>query len=160
MFSCSQKSLEAVDAVLTKFLKFYLGVPVFSNNAITHFITGTVPLSVQLHQMAPHCTGGLAFPPSLHGLQLSFLSANKDCMPYSPVSLIPPYFWHSKVVLSIPFNFHMRKAICRDVFDVVHFDLCSNKQFHVKPSADCICILCGSIAHFYHKYDCVHIVQS
>jgi len=43
--SCSPSSQQTANACFTKFLKTYLGVPYHANNAITHFLTNTCPLS-------------------------------------------------------------------------------------------------------------------
>lgn len=65
--NCSKGSLEETDSVYTCFLKKYLGVPKYCNNAISHYLTSTEPLSIILKKMAPHSTKGLSCPKELTG---------------------------------------------------------------------------------------------
>ena len=74
---------------------------------------------------------------------------------YDPISNIPTYFWHSKTYHAIPTYSHSRKALCQEIFDFKHFDICTNKTFHVKADeAYCRCSVCGKAAARYHQYNC------
>ena len=154
--SCSKASISKVDSSFSKFLKSYLGLPSHTNNAIVHFLTGTVPLSLILKSNISSFTNGLCYPSCLSGLQLSFLSNIPPPEPFSVLEMIPSSFWRSRMVDRLPNNYHYRRAICRDVTDMLHFDLCSDSSFHCKATLDCICMFCGETASAYHHYECTH----
>ena len=72
LHSCCQASRNSINAVFTRYLKRYLGIPMFSNNSIVHHITDTVPLINKLEHQAPTLLSSFTFPNCLSGLQLSF----------------------------------------------------------------------------------------
>ena len=130
--SVSNAALQSLDSVWSKYLKRYLGLPPFTNNAMVMFITNSQPLSESLRCLAPHRTGGLTFPESLSGMQLSFLINNDlDVERYNPVPLIPTAFWSTRIIENIPANAFYRKRLMREVFDLDHKDICKNIKFHV-----------------------------
>ena len=45
---CAKSAWDQLDATFTKYLKSYLGVPKYSNNAIVHHLCGTIPFSVYM----------------------------------------------------------------------------------------------------------------
>ena len=152
--SCSDSSRNAANSSFTKFLKSYLGIPFYSNNSITHFLTGTCPLMITLENIAPHTLGSLIFPPELHGHQLSFLKINDDVKTYDPIPIIPTFFWRSKTFFSLPTTFHYRKQLCYELFDLEHAKLCTNEKFHLIDDETCTCSGCGELMRHYHKYLC------
>jgi hypothetical protein len=109
----SQASMSALNALFTKFLKRYLCLPVFSNNAIIHFITDTRPLFETLILYAHSHPFPASFPPSLSGLPLACLSALPPLphVEYSPLPLIPSPFWLTKVVAHIPLSPTARRLL-------------------------------------------------
>jgi len=152
--SCSNASLRSANATLTKFLKTYLGVPYFANNAITHFLTNTTPLVDRLARLAPQCLGGLAFPPELDGYRLSFLNGPTEREPYDSIKLIPSHFWRSKTFQSLPQNYRNRKSLCREIYDFNHSEICKLDDFHNDITDKCICIGCNEQMTWYHQYFC------
>ena len=44
---------------------------------------------------------------------------------------IPTFFWRSKVASYIPSNAMARRNLCRETTDQLHYNLCSNKDFHL-----------------------------
>ena len=153
--SFSNSAKQSANAVLTKFLKVYLGVPFHANNAIVHYLTNTAPLMHTLQCMASSDTGSFLFPPSLHGYKPSFLSNQQIPEPiYDPIKFIPTYFWRSKICNNLPSYFWNRKQICREIFDLNHQTLCTEKKFHLLDYTSCICLGCGEQMSHYHHYFC------
>jgi len=151
----SNSALQALNAVWTKFLKRYLCLPAWANNAIVYFITNEQPLAQTLQNRARHHYGGLIFPESLSGMKLSFLDHTQhNITPYDPIPLIPTEFWSTRVIQNIPMNKFYRKRLMRELFDVDHMDICTRKNFHVRSEADCICKICSNPAHAYHIQYC------
>jgi len=143
----SQNSIESANAVFTKYLKRYLGIPFHSNNSITHFITNTEPLSIILKNLYPQSFNSLSFPTCLNGLQLSrtiTLPVN-----YNPLPHIPSYFWRSKYPGTLPIYSRSRKVMCEEIYDVTHYDICINPSFHLLDT-NCICMACGDVAMWPH----------
>ena len=152
--SCSKASLSSIDTTFTKFLKGYLGLPNHTNNAIVYLLTDTAPISLVLRYQASSLANGLCYPSCLSGLKLSFLTNIPSPESFPVHELVPSFFWRSRVVVGLPSNFHYRRAICRDVCDIIHYDLCNNQSFHCQPTLECVCKLCGEKASAYHHYDC------
>ena len=146
----SNSAAASVNSMLTKFLKMYLGLPQNCNNTIIYFLTQTSPLIHELMTLVPSLSNNLVFPPCLQGLQLSILKNITEPVPYCPIPDIPSTFWNSRVIHRFPESYRLRRLVCRDVTDYVHFDfICKNKKFHVSPEPSCVCELCGLIAHSY-----------
>ena len=152
----SNAALQSLDALWTKFLKRYLGLPNYANNATVLFITNTQPLSKSLRSRAPHETGGLTFPTSLSGLKLSFLADIEQSVQerYNPIPLIPTTFWNTRTIENIPMTLFYRKRLMREVFDIDHMDVCANSKFHVRSELTCVCKICSKHAHPYHARFC------
>jgi len=72
--NCSKAALQALDAVWTKYLKRYLGLPPYAMNNIVYLLTDTRPFSNTLKSIALQKVGGLVFPDCFSGLKLSFLT--------------------------------------------------------------------------------------
>ena len=148
----SESAMTAVDSVLTKYLKRYLGVPFRANNSITHYICNTEPLSIILQNLYHQSFNSLSFPSSLSGLQLT--QAISQPPKYDPIPLIPSFFWRSNYPGYLPTYSNSRRLLCKEIYDFEHSEYCSNTAFHITPDEDCICIDCGSTVAYYHKYFC------
>ena len=143
-----------MNAVFTKFLKRYLCLPFHASNSICHYITETQPLNVTLESLLPASFSSLNFPEILHGLKLTLNDNNYPESSYDPVPLVPTFFWRSKTYFKIPTYAHSRKALCREIFDVTHHEICANENFHPYATSNCRCGLCGGVASQYHQYFC------
>ena len=152
--SCSAAVLESVNSSFTKFLKRYLGVPYYCNNAITHYITKTIPLTSQLYNLLDSGLGAFRFPISLSGYQISFLGDPRHNEPYDPIEIIPSYFWRSRAYINLPTRFRNRKILMRELFDLDHEIYCTKDSFHFLDEHDCKCKICGQVMSYYHKYFC------
>ena len=148
----SEASMSSLNAVYSKFLKRYLGVNYHASNSITYYLTSTAPLSTILNSLYNNSFSSLSFPSCLHGLQLSRRDIAWE--PYDPIPAIPTHFWRSSYNGSLPIYARNRRQVCREVFDLHHFDICMNGRFHPKPELTCICWLCGETATNYHQYFC------
>jgi len=148
----SEASMCALNAVFSKFLKRYLGVNYHTSNSITHFLTNTAPLTTTLKSLYDDSFTSLSFPTCLHGLKLS--RCDNSCEAYDPVPLVPTHFWRSSYNGTIPVYQRNRRLMCRELYDLHHFDICTNERFHPKPEASCMCWLCGNTATNYHQYFC------
>ena len=153
--NCSNSAIQSLDSLFTKFIKRYLFLKPWTNNATIHFISQTSPLSNSLISRSSNMTNGLVFPPSLSGLQLKILASHKQIEPYNPVPDIPSSFWLSKIFHSLPSSPFYRKKLMKEIFDTGHLDICKNSSFHARIGDDCICISCGEHAHRFHVRFCV-----
>ena len=73
------------------------------------------------------------------------------------IKSIPTYFWKSKVVKVIPEKFDDRRKLCWEITDLVHFERCCNKEFHLIQDINdqCICKNCNEVMeHFHQEYGC------
>ena len=146
-----------IDALLTKFLKRYLGVPYNTSNAIIYHITKLKPFTRLLQELCNERTSGIAFASVLDGMQLSLFNKLPDINEYDEeeeiFKKIPSHFWRSKQIMSLPMNETYRRKICREICDSDHFEHCKLTKFH-NYSTDCICKYCGDHLHPYHvTYD-------
>ena len=153
MGSCSYSTKESANSSFTKFLKTYLGLPYHANNAITHYLTNTCPLLQTLDFLTPHTLSSLSFPPQLSGYKLSFITET-PITPYDPIPLIPSFFWHSRILKSLPSSYRNRKQICRELLDVDHYKYCKTEGFHLLDYNSCICLSCQNNIQHYHLYFC------
>ena len=152
--NCSIGSRKSLDALFTKFVKRYLGLRPWANNAIVHYITGTMPFSIYLQLKSSNMTGSFVFPNCLSGLKLSFLE-HSQIENYWPIPQIPSTFWLSKMFSVIPSAPFYRKKLIAEIFDLQHTDLCQTTTFHPHARDDCLCKFCGELAHMYHYRYCV-----
>ena len=152
---CSDSAMRSLDAVQTKFLKRYMSVKPWSNNAITYHLTGTMPLSRYLRARAQHLTRGFVFPDCMSGLQLSFLheptATGND---FDPIPDIPTTFWCSRTFSALPTNPFYRKKLCHEIFDKQHSEICKTDSFHKWYEPSCYCKFCNEHAHPYHGRYC------
>jgi len=154
IINCAESALQSINSTYTKFLKRYLQIPNFSNNAIVHFLSSTTPLSDKLRNMAPNITGSLSFPHCLHGYKISFLDISPSPSPTDIYKDIPSTFWLSRTFFSLPVCQKSRRRLCRELLDLDHFQICQTTTFHPSPTLSCICTLCGNHAHTYHARFC------
>ena len=152
---CSQASLQALDAVWTKFLKRYLGLPPYANNAIVLYISESRPLSESLKAIASQRLGGLVFPACFSGMKLSFITTAQQTI-YDPIPAIPTTFWMSRYIHSIPYTKFYRHKIMYEIFDIGHKHFCMNTNFHARPEENCKCSKCNEHAHSYHSRYCTN----
>ena len=147
---CSDSSIHRMNSTFTIFLKRYLRIPKTSNNGLTHFITQTHPLSVTLKNSLQKSFLSLTFPAELHG----FRPAIAEFIPSSPVIYnsyehVSSYFWHNSIPTTLPSDPSFRHNILKRTFDSIHYDLCSNRHFHL-PTDSCTCKVClGSCGRFH-----------
>lgn len=154
---CSTGTMNQINSVFTKFLKRYLQVPPFSNNATIYYITDTQPLVTTLITKAPHLIGSLVFPSVCAGANLSFLQDLADIQQpeQSPsFKLVPSEFWLSKTFHALPKNAKSRRNLCREILDLDHYELCKTPKFHPHSLPTCVCKFCNEPAHYYHMYSC------
>jgi len=120
----SKAILQALNALLTKFLKMYLSLPAserpFSKNIKT---------SRSATSRWPCVTGE-----SLAGMKLSFLGNEQhvEAEEFNPIPLIPIEFWSTRIIVNIPTNVFYRNRLMREIFDMHHLDICTDTSFHVR----------------------------
>ena len=166
-----KNSLLMINAVWTKFLKLWLGIPMASINSFVHQYTNTIPLSVWFNEalfdkfwlnlQLPHLKGMIFDKKDLKG---------KDLKPY--FEEIPTFMWMNRISYRPPTEKNLRKKIALEIFGWEHSDLCSNKKFHVpylhgdgtgaydyshdnrKTREYCTCEVCGDKMTWNHKLFC------
>ena len=144
-----------IDAVFTKFLKRYLGLPYLTNNATVHFLTNTMPLHRTLSTAAETTFYKISFPDALSGIHLSPPLQTPNDPAYSPVENIPPHFWLSAPITgNLPILPAPRRALLYDTLDIHHHHICLTKQFHLGVEDDCVCKFCKEKCSWYHYRDC------
>ena len=154
--SATNSSKLQLNALYTKFLKRYLGVPYITNNAIVHFLTGTVPLCQTLDGKVEKYFFKIQFPSVLSGVHISPPTAPDD-MDYNAIEAIPSYFWLSESLNKLPVLPEPRRAILYDIIDLHHSHLCQRKEFHLHPHDDdreCKCRFCNRTADRFHHRTC------
>jgi len=143
IYAPNLKSLNAIqqlNAVFTNYVKRYLGLPKYANNAAIHYYCGTWPLYNATMHGAVHAVSKINFPPdSLNGYKLSIANV-EHLPPYLPEHEMDSDFPKCKVHISRNQIYRRRKF--RELFNVNHYKSCSVKKFHVKPTDDCKCIYC------------------
>lgn len=151
---CSNSTWKTIDAIFTKFLKYYLGLPKFASNQIVYFLTQTVPYSNFLQEKAPNGLKKLVFPDLLNGFQLSFPNLLKVPEPFVNAVEFPPFVPWLTDVIELTTRFDLRRKFSRSVADIVHFDICKNSTFHPHSCDTCVCVLCDAAATPYHHLVC------
>ena len=154
----------ALNAVLSKFLKRFLGVPYSTYTSLVHFVTNTYPLCDYLRSVHQARFFTLKFPPCVSGLH--FQVPENVTLPLGgsvDVENIPSFFWHSPVIEQLPVLSTPKRAVLYDSFDLFHYQLCNRKEFHTGSMVSeelCSCKFCGEpIAHFHHRtcYELKHL---
>lgn len=153
---CSKSNWKQIDAIFTKFLKFYLGLPKFANNKLVYFLTQTVPLSNFLQERAPNGLKKLMFPSFLDGFQLSYPNLLKSPDPFVSAVEFPPWVPWITDIIKLSSKFDLRRKFARSVSDIIHYDLCKTSSFHPHPCDSCICVLCDAPAVPYHYLKCAN----
>ena len=144
---------ERLNALFTKFLKRYLGIPYATYNGLVHYITGTIPLWNTLKTKVEKFFYKISYPPCLDGVRFSPPN-QEECSPYVAVEHIPSFFWMSPVInLPLPINQDVRRALLYDSFDLHHRKMCAEIKHH-QPSALCVCTHCGYSVERYHFRRC------
>ena len=160
----STKTLLSLNTVYAKFLKRYLGIPVFTNNAITHLITSSVPLEVQMMVFVENSKRSLQKQLNrvLQNYAFDVLCPNKSITEGSAdyykkwtleklIPNIPSEFWRSRIITKLPTTFNARKKLCLEVLNMNHKSLCTDNRFHVKINAEnCFCVQCDMPLEWYH----------
>ena len=154
MSNVSKTSLHQIDTVFLKFLKRYLGVPAYSNNAIVYHVTETTPFSEYLKTIAPSSLGSILVPSELSGYKLQFLDQIPSPEQFNNIKDIPSWFWLSRQLNKLPKSFYKRKNIIKEILDLNHKHQCSQVKFHAKIEQDkCICLQCNTqMSHFHYRF--------
>ena len=152
--STSDNIEKSTNAVQTKYLKRYLGLPRHTNNAIVHHLTETRPLYNSLAELAPKATGAMYLPVEMSGYQLKFLQTLPEVPLNNNIEDIPTWFWLSKRIHNINSNYFVRKKFLIELLDLDHKDFCTNSNFHCKIGLECICKHCNQQMTNYHKRLC------
>ena len=138
---------------LNKYLKRYLQIPPFTNNEITHFLCGTVPLTKTLFENSTKSLQTINLSIPIPGNQLKLVrekvSREDD---YHPSDLIPnEVLARISMTPNLPCNKIYRKKLAQEIYNLNHRDICKRKEFHVKPDpTSCICNFCNNPMNWYH----------
>jgi hypothetical protein len=148
-------SKSKLNAILTKFLKRFLGIPYAAYNSITYFLTNSAPLSETLASKVQQMFFNISYPTCLEGLQLAppedtVVDAN------DVIHSIPSFFWINPVI-ELPRNPASRRALLYDVFDLHHTRLCIDGNKHPHPTMWCLCKYCGDTVQRFHYRICSHV---
>jgi hypothetical protein len=152
----SEDGRKKLNAVFTKFMKRYLGIPYSSYNAIVHFLAGTVPLCHFLQNRSMKDFFNIPFPASLQGAQFSPPTQLEELKSYNVYEEVPSFFWLSRVPDGdqLPTNPDSRRALLYDMMDLFHPHVCIDGEFHIHPSDWCNCVLCADTMEHYHHRTC------
>ena len=127
----SQSSLTKLNALYSKFLKRYLGIPYSANNAIVYFLCNACPLSHILERLHLKAALKVSYPREIQQFQITLPEEKTD--KYNPIPDIPSYFWLSLSLNgSLPLNPESRRALLYVAMDLVHHHICKNKEFHLR----------------------------
>ena len=168
--SVSQKSINMMNSLYVQYLKKYFGLPKFTNSSIIYYLSEEIPLGVRMKKI---------FESSKHTIELQLktpinqnIFSNNEISTISPddsqinernkwylenIKSIPTYFWKSKVVKVFPEKFDDRRKLCREITDLIHFERCNNKEFHLVQDINeqCVCKNCDEVMEHYHQdYGC------
>ena len=145
----SQNSLQQLNSVFTNYVKRYLGLPKYANNAAVHYYCSTWPLYNAIMHSNTKQWFRISFPEgTLNNYNLSF--ANVAPLPqYVPEIEMNPDFPRGKVHVSR--NRHYRQKVFRELFDIDHYMMCSVEKFHTHITSKCKCISCHKKCNRGHK---------
>ena len=152
----SEDGRKKLNAVFTKFMKRYLGIPYSSYNAIVHYLAGTVPLCNFLQNRSVRDFFNIPFPDSLRGCQFNPPTELEELKGYNVYEEVPSFFWLSRVPEGdqLPTNPDSRRALLYDMMDLFHPHVCIDGEFHIHPSDWCNCVLCAETVEHYHHRTC------
>ncbi|CAG0882032.1 unnamed protein product [Cyprideis torosa] len=96
----TEEAKKRLNAVFTKYLKRYLGVPYATHNALVHFVTATEPLCSTLEPKIPKLFYYISYPPCLSGARLEV----PDMPPtaYFAAEHVPSYWLTPVLKLPLP----------------------------------------------------------
>ena len=153
----SKSVTSELNAVFTKYLKRYLGVPRHFSNHITHFLTETTPFFTFLQKRIQDSITCVRFPTEFSGIMLSIFNgrATED---YNCLEQVPSWFWLSQSFHQLPSNPKHRRRLCMDIFDSKHSNFCQKDIFHI-PDEACVCKYCNDICTHYHARFCSMITM-
>ena len=155
---CAKSAWDQLDSTFTKYLKSYLGIPKYSNNAITHFLSETIPFSLYMMNRVQDSISVLIFPKEYHNIKLSFLDYTADTADdsWNIYEKIPTWYWMTQTFEKLPTNPKYRKRLCQGAYDQNHKELCSLETFHI-ASCDCKCKFCNELCTHFHERFCTQI---
>lgn len=105
-----------IDRVFLKYLKRYLGVPVYASNAITYFITNTKPFSHTLYEDPTKLLRSIILSIPLPAHQLRLNKNRKEEELCTIHKEIPEEFYGSKPVKdfkALPYTYQHRKKLTK-----------------------------------------------
>ena len=151
---CSASSRERINSVFTKFLKRYLRIPKHSENALTHLITNTQPLSVTLTNLLQSSYSSLILPDLFSGFRPSIVD-HLPCsiLNYNASDLISPHYRQAPLPTFLATNPSRRHKVLSYTFDSIHYSYCNSSLFHF-PSDSCICKFCLQQCPYFHFQSC------
>ena len=122
----------SLNALFTKFLKRYRGVPWGTRNGFVHYVTGTSPIFECLQSKALKAFLNINYPPSMNGVSLP--PPPEQTGTYRAIEHVPSFFWMYPVMrFPLPSKPEVRTALLYDAFDLHHHKLCPRKNHH-EPS--------------------------
>ena len=153
-------SLKRIDAVFTKFLKRFLGLPYSALNSLTYKITNTVPLSSTLALINPSSFLKLTFPLCMDGI---LLPAPLQ-LPQTNSPPLPTYFdnFPASLPVLLPILKAPKRALLYPIFDLYHPHICSSEgcsHLPSNPDSPCFCRFCSLPIDHFHTYSCPSLSQ-
>ena len=124
----SQNSIQRMNAVMTKFIKRWIGIPTGSNNAFLYHYTNTCPLSVWCDETLFDRHWGKLQLPHLENFLLKKPDFRGNSVP--TISQIPTYMWTGQISYSPPKDPKYRSKIGKKIFGWEHRLWCSKEKFH------------------------------
>ena len=157
----SESARESINVIFLKYLKRYLGLPKYANNAITYHITGTEPLSNYLLSKAKESIGMINVPTEFSGYQIQFIKKIPEIKKTNLNENIPTWFWMSRMLQNIPQSYRSRRIIMKEIYDLDHMSYCQTTKFHANIDHNqCKCILCNQLmSHYHYKFCPAQVTQ-
>ena len=151
---CSTQSQNRINSVFTKYLKRYLRIPKHSDNALTHLLTNTQPLSYTLKNMLESSYSSLTLPDVFSGFRpLIAEYIPGDTLIYNASEQIPSHYRNTSLPTFLSTNPTRRHKVLSYTFDTVHYSYCNSSRFHF-PSDSCICKFCLQPCPYFHYQLC------
>ena len=148
----TEEMRKRVNAIFSKFLKRYLGLPYGTHNSLVHYVTGTVPLCSSLETKVGNFFLNIQYPSCMDGIRLQV--PRETFTEYVTVEHIPTFFWLTPPIqFPLPNNPELRRAILYDHFDLHHRLMCEESDHHT-PAVTCVCRHCGYSAERFHFRRC------
>jgi len=164
--NCSKESIAALNTVHTNFFNRNIGLPYNTNNAMVLYVTSSASLQYQLRNIYHQATISVNKQMTRIFPNMKLDSTNNveiECE--NLIERVPAHFWMSKVYKEISALAHARKKLFASVFDLEHFKLCMNEEFHhifhEAAEDQCICRHCGhKLEHYHQRFNCNPFVIS